>query len=104
MYLSCAIHTANVSDFTDFTAPDPTTHSLNIIWNHPYKLCKSFTVLVDGEHVTDLDTGTTSHNIDGLYWSTIYNVTVVAKEPGMPDVSVSSNFITSKYDMCKEPH
>ena len=99
MYLSCAIHTDEFADFIDLNAHYPTAYSLNITWNHPYKLCKSFTVLVDGERATDLGTGTTSYHIDGLQPSTKYNVTVVAKEPGMPVVSVSNYFTTSKYDM-----
>ena len=103
MYLSCAIHTDEFANITDLSVPNPTAHSLNITWNHPFKLCKSFTVIVNGERITDLDAGTTSYHIDGLQSSTTYNVTVVAREVGMPEVSMSANFITSKYDMCKEP-
>lgn len=81
--------------FIDLTAPYSTARSLNITWNHPYKLCKSFTVIVDGKRVTNLGTGTTNYHIDGLQQNTTYYVTVVAKEPGMSDVSVSNYFTTN---------
>lgn len=77
-----------------FTESSPTAYSLNVVWVHDYKLCKHFHVLVDGRHITKLPRGSTSYYINNLQPSTLYNVTVIAEEPGMPNVTVSSIFTT----------
>ena len=83
-------HTDMNAKFTYCTASSPTAQSLNVSWDHPYKFCRKFTVLVnDTPVVTDLDARTTSYLIDGLQPSTTYNVTVIANELGLEDVSVS---------------
>ena len=90
-------HTDLNAMFTYCNATTPTAWSLNVSWDHPYKFCRKFTVLVNGAPVvTDLDAGTTSYLIDGLQPGTTYNVTVIASEPEMPNVAMSNSFTTGK--------
>ena len=77
-----------------------TKSSLDIKWYYEFEYCKKFTVHCNGtavDNCTNMKPGTNSCHIGGLQPSTMYNVTVIAMEAGVKDVSWSQSFTTGVY-------
>ena len=94
---SSAIHTDINATFAYLMASNTTYDSLNVSWDHDFKFCKDFSVFMDGRHVANKPSRSTSYYIDNLQPNTTYHMTVVAMEPGMSNVTVSNTFTTGKY-------
>lgn len=74
-----------------------TKSSLDIKWFYKFEYCKKFTVYCDGTAVDEcinMEPGTSRCHIRELQPSTTYEVTVIAMEPGVKDVTWSQNFTT----------